>query len=587
MSGGSDGGTGSSYEGDAPVFQRPARRPLLQRLLPVTENLPRYRGGTLRRDLLAGITVAALALPASLAYAEIAGLSPVIGLYALLLPAVAYAVFGSSHQLIVGPDGSIAALVGAAVIPLVADPEQRASLAALLALLVGAAFLGARAARLGWIADYFSRPVLIGYLHGVAAVLIIGQLGKLLGLSMTAQTPPGQLIEIFAEISDLSLTTLAVGLACLAALLLLGWLLPKLPGPLIVVVLAIIASAAIGLASLGVAVVGHIPSGLPSLEVPDFRLRDVMTLIPAAVGIFFVAFSSEILTARSVAGRHGYHVHANTELTALGAANLAAGFSQGFPIGASGSRTSVNDQMGARTQLAGFLAAGVIALVLLFLTGPMQYLPQATLGAVIVTAALGMIDLAAWRGLARISRVEVSIAAITMVGVITVGVLRALLLAVALSVVDAVRRSATPHDAVLGWVERLGRYADVRLHPSAKIVPGVLVYRLDDRLFFANANYVKGRIREAIAGAPAPVHWLVFDAEALNHIDATGLRMLTELIESLRKESITFVFARLHDHTSAHLEEAGVLELVGRDHIYPTVRAAVRSAPGQDPSADS
>jgi len=582
MNSGSDGGTGSSYEGDAPVFQRPARRPLLQRLLPVTENLPRYRGGTLRRDLLAGVTVAALALPASLAYAEIAGLSPVIGLYALLLPAVAYAVFGSSRQVIVGPDGSIAALVGAAVIPLVADPEQRASLAALLALLVGAAFLGARAARLGWIADYFSRPVLIGYLHGVAAVLIVGQLGKLLGLSMTAQTPPGQVIEILREISDLSWTTLAVGLACLAALLLLGWLLPKLPGPLIVVVLAIIASAIIGLAGMGVAVVGQIPPGLPSLEVPDIRLRDIMTLVPAAVGIFFVAFSSEILTARSVAGRHGHHVHANTELTALGAGNLAAGLSQGFPIGASGSRTSVNDQMGARTQLAGLLAAGVIALVLLFLTGPMQYLPQATLGAVIVTAALGMIDLAAWRGLARISRVEVSIAAITMVGVVTVGVLRALLLAVALSVVDAVRRSATPHDAVLGWVERLGRYADVRLHPSAKIVPGVLVYRLDDRLFFANANYVKGRIREAIAGAPAPVHWLVFDAEALNHIDATGLRMLTELIESLRKESITFVFARLHDHTGEHLEEAGVLELVGKDHLYPTVRAAVRSAPAQD-----
>jgi SulP family sulfate permease len=582
MNGGSDGGTGSSYEEDAPVFQHPARRPLLQRLVPLTENLPRYRGGTLRRDLLAGVTVAALALPASLAYAEIAGLSPVIGLYALLLPAVAYAIFGSSRQLIVGPDGAIAAMVGAAVIPLVADPEQRASLAALLALLVGAAFLGAWAARLGWIADYFSRPVLIGYLHGIAAVLIVGQLGKLLGLSMSAQTSPGQIGEIVREIADLSWTTLAVGLASLAALLLLGWLLPKLPGPLIVVVLAIVASAAVGLASMGVAVVGHIPSGLPSLEVPSLRLRDILTLLPPAVGIFIVAFSSGILTARSVAGRHGQHVHANTELAAMSAANLAAGLSQGFPVGASGSRTSVNDQMGARTQFAGLFAAAVIALILLFLTGPMQYLPEATLGAVIVAAAVGMIDLGAWRGLARISRVEVSIAAITMVGVITVGVLRALLLAVALSVVDAVRRSATPHDAVLGWVERLDRYADVRLHPSAKIVPGVLVYRLDDRLFFANANYVKGRIREAIAGAPAPVRWLVFDAEALNHIDATGLRMLTELIESLHKESITFVFARLHDHTRKPLEEAGVLDLVGEDHLYPTVHAAVQNAPAQD-----
>jgi SulP family sulfate permease len=581
MNGGSDGGTGSSYEGDAPVFQHPARRPLLQRLVPLAENLSRYRGGTLRRDLLAGVTVAALALPASLAYAEIAGLSPVIGLYALLLPAVAYAIFGSSRQLIVGPDGAIAALVGAAVIPLVADQGQRASLAALLALLVGAAFLGAWAARLGWIADYFSRPVLIGYLHGIAAVLVVGQLGKLLGLSMSAQTSPGQIGEIVRELADLSWTTLAVGLASLTALLLLGWLMPKLPGPLIVVVLAIVASATVGLASMGVTVVGYIPSGLPNLEVPDLRLRYILTLLPPAVGIFIVAFSTGILTARSVAGLHGQHVHANTELASMSAANLAAGFSQGFPVGASGSRTFVNDQMGARTQFAGLFAAAVIALILLFLTGPMQYLPEATLGAVIVGAALGMIDLAAWRGLARISRAEVSIAVITMVGVITVGVLRALLLAVALSIVDAVRRSATPHDAVLGWVERLDRYADVRLHPSAKIVPGVLVYRLDDRLFFANANYVKGRIHEAIAGAPAPVRWLVFDAEALNHIDATGLRMLTELIESLRKESITFVFARLHDHTRKHLEEPGVVDLVGEDHLYPTVHAAVQNAPAQ------
>src|SRR5829696_3350925 len=556
MNDGSGGGAGASYEGDAPIFQHPARRPLLQRLLPVTEDLPRYRGGTLRRDLLAGVTVAALALPASLAYAEIAGLSPVIG-----------------------PDGAIAALVGAAIIPLVTNPEQRASLAALLALLVGAAFLGARLARLGWIADYFSRPVLIGYLHGVAAVLIIGQLGKLLGLSMSAQTPPGQIIEIAREITDLSWTTLAVGLVCLVLLLLLRWLVPKLPGPLIVVVLALVASAAVGLAAMGVAVVGHIPSGLPSFELPDFRLGDILNLLPAAVGIFFVGFCSEILTARSVAGRHGQHVAANQELTAVGAVNLAAGISQGFPVAASGSRTTVNDQMGARTQLAGLMAAAVIALVLLFLTGPMQYLPQATLGAVIVAAAVGMIDLAAWRGLAHISRVEVSIAAVTMVGVVTVGVLRALLLAVALSVVDAVRRSATPHDAVLGWVERLDRYADVRLHPTAKIVPGVLVYRLDDRLFFAKAHYVKGRIREAVAGAPAPINWLVFDAEALNHIDATGVRTLNELIESLREESITFVFARLHGYMNDHLQAAGVVDLVGEEHLYPTVHAAVQAAP--------
>jgi sulfate permease, SulP family len=579
MNDGSGDGAGQRYEGDASPFQRPARRPLLQRLIPVSEQVPGYRGGTLRRDLLAGVTVAALALPASLAYAEIAGLSPVIGLYALLLPAVAYALLGSSRQLVVGPDGSVAALVGAAVIPLTADPEQRASLAAMLALLVGGVFLGARLVRLGWIADYLSRPVLIGYIHGVAVVLIIGQLGKLLGLNISAESPPGELLEVIREIDEINWATFAVGMTCLAILLLFGWLFPKLPTPLFVVVLAIVVSVVVGLAGKGVAVVGNIPAGLPSLEVPDVRLIDALKLIPPALGIFFVGFSGGILTARTYAGRHGQHVHAGAELAAMGAANLAAGISQAFPIGASGSRTSVNDQMGARTQLSGLLSAGVTALVLLFLTGPVEYLPVATLGAVIVAASVGMVDLVSWRGLARLSRVEVAIAAITMLGVISVGVLRALLLAVALSVVDAVRRSATPHDAVLGWVERLDRYADVRLHPSAKVVPGVLVYRLDDRLFFANAHYVKGRIREAVAGAPAPIHWLVFDGEALNHVDTTGVRTLTELIESLREESITFVFARLHGHMSDHLEAAGVLDLVGEEHLYPTVRAAVQAAP--------
>jgi MFS superfamily sulfate permease-like transporter len=225
------------------------------------------------------------------------------------------------------------------------------------------------------------------------------------------------------------------------------------------------------------------------------------------------------------------------------------------------------------------MAAGVVAVVLLFLTAPMQYLPKAVLGAVIISASLGLINPSAWRGLARISKVEVALAATTMVGVIVFGVLQALLVAVALSVIDAIRRSAKPHDAVLGWVERLGRYADVSLHPSAKLSPGVLVYRLDDRLFFANVNYVQSRIREAVAGSPTPVHWLVFDAEGLNHVDATGIDLLTTLIEALEKESITFVFARLKSPVTDRLQDAGVLRLVGEAHLYPTVSAAVGAAP--------
>jgi sulfate permease, SulP family len=582
MAGDDDQRAGDAYGREASPFRPPARRPVLHRLVPVSEELPGYRGGTLRRDLLAGVTVAALALPAAMAYAELAGLSPVAGLYALLLPTVAYTLLGSSRQLIVGPEGSIAALTATALVPLAADdPERYASLAALLALLVGGSFLVARAVRLGWLADYLSRAVLIGYIHGVAVVLVCGQLGKLLGLSIAAQDPLPQLVEVLGEIASLSATTVAVGVACLALLLGLRWLAPRIPGPLVVVVLAIAASAALGLAGHGVAVVGEIPSGLPGIEVPSLRLGDILSLLPAALGIFFVSFSDEILTARSFAGRHGQHVRVDQELVAMGVADLAAGITQSFPIGASGSRTAVNDQMGGRTQLAGLTGAAAILLVLLFLTEPMRYLPKATLGAVIVVAATGLVDAAAWRGLARTSRVEVAIAATTMAGVVLVGVLEALLVAVALSIVDVARRSATPHDAVLGWVERLGRYADVRLHPSATVTPGVLVYRLDDRLFFANAGYVRGRIREAVDGAPAPVRWLVFDAEALSHVDATGVETLTRLHHSLHEERTTLVFARLKSPMRQALRDAGILDLVGEDHVYPTVRAAVEAASSQ------
>src|SRR6478752_8749026 len=292
-------GPGQGYGADASPFRPPPRRPLIQRLVPAAEHVRSYRGETLRRDALAAVTVAALALPAAIAYAELAGLPPVVGLYTLLLPAVAYAVLGSSRQVIVGPEGAIAAMVGAALIPITPDPEQRASLAALLALLVGAAYLLALLARLGWIADYLSRPVLIGYLNGVAVVMIIGQLGKLLGLSIGAETPPGQLVEAIAEINQVSWPTILVGGACLALLLLARWLAPKLPAALIVVVLAIIASAALDLAGYGVAVVGDIPAGLPGIELPDLRLRSILDLAPAAIGIFFVSFSDEILVARS------------------------------------------------------------------------------------------------------------------------------------------------------------------------------------------------------------------------------------------------------------------------------------------------
>jgi len=583
---GSDTGDSASirldYDQRAPF--RPAREePLLTRTFPVTARLPRYRGPSARRDAVAGVTVAALALPSAMAYAEVAGVSPVNGLYALLLPTVAYAFLGSSRQLSVGPEGSIATLVAAAVLPLaVAGSANAAEMAAMLAILVAVCFVAAWILRLGWIADYFSRPVLIGYIHGVAVVLIIGQLGKLLGLSIDAKDPLPQLWEAVTEIGSVSGATVAVSVASLALLFGLRRVMPKLPAALLVVVVAIGLSWWFDFAAHGISVVESIPAGLPSFEIPTPAFADVVRLIPGAVGIFLVCFADEILTARSFAGKHHQSVRGSQELLAMGAASAAAGFTQGFPVGASGSRTAVNDDMGARTQIAGLVAAATVAVILLFLTEPVQYLPKAVLGAVIVFAAIGLIEPQAWRALAAVDPVEVAIAAVTTGCVIFFGVLEALVVAVGLSMVDTVRRSASPHDAVLGWVERLGRYADVSLHPSARVTPGVLVYRLDDRLFFANARYFAGRVREAIRAAPAPVRWLVLDADAITHADATGLDALLDVTKDLRRDEITLVLARLRTRMEEQLEDAGLLDAIGREHLYPTVRAAVDAYAGRD-----
>ncbi len=545
--------------------------------MPVAGELPRYRARTARGDLVAGVTVAALAIPSAMAFAEVAGLSPVNGLYALLLPTVAYVLLGSSRQLVIGPEGSISTLVAAAILSLaVAGSPDAAELAGMLALLVAACFALAWLLRLGWIADYFSRPVLVGYIHGVAVILVIGQLGKLLGLSIDALDPLPQLWEVVRELGSVSGATVLLGAVALAILLVLGRVMPRLPAALLVVVAAIGLSWALDLQAHGIAVLGPIPAGLPSFVLPSPAWQDVVHLVPAAVGIFLVAFADEILTARSFAGKHNQNVRASQELLALGAANAAAGVTQGFSIGASGSRTAVNDNMGARSQIAGIVAAATVLVILLFLTEPVQYLPKAVLGAVIVSAAIGLVDLNAWRSLAAVDHVEVAIAGVTTGCVVVFGVLQALAVAVGLSVIDTVRRSASPHDAVLGWVDRLGRYADVALHPSATVTPGVVVYRLDDRLFFANARYFKGRVREAIRGARTPVSWLVFDAESVTHADSTGLEALEELTKDLRRDEITLVVARLRTRMQDQFELSGLTETIGPEHFYPTVHAAVQ-----------
>ena len=518
-----------------------------------------------------------------MAYAQLAGLDPIVGLYGLLLPTLGYALFGSSRQLIVGPESSISALVGAAILPLVvANTAGATELAATLALLVAAFYGLGWIARLGWIADYLSRPVLVGYIHGIAVVLVIAQLGKMLGVDIEAHNPIPQFVEAIGKLGDVSIATLAVAVVALVLLLGMRFLAAQLPAALIVVVLAIAASKLFDLESHGVAVVGAIPSGLPGLGIPSPSASDALKLVPAGFGIFLVSFADQILTARAFAARHSDPIKLPQELRAMGASNVLAGISGTMPVGASNSRTAVNDAMRATSQVAALLGAAVVALVLLFLTGPIADLPSAVLGAVIVSAAVGLVDLGAWRELRAADSVEFAIAAVTAAGVIVTGVLQAIAFAVGLSIIDVVRRSARPHDAVLGWIEAEQRHGDVSVHPEAVVTPGVVIYRIDDRLFFANARYFRRRVREALRGANSSTEWLVLDAEAINHVDSAGLAVLAELAEALPKTGVRVAVARMKTYVRRELDAAGITDTIGPERFYGTVSAAVDACTARD-----
>jgi high affinity sulfate transporter 1 len=548
-----------------------------------------YSSNRLRTDAVAGITVAALALPSAMAYAQLAGAPVSAGLYALLLPVLAYAIFGSAPRVVIGPEGTIALLVATALAPLAAaGSAEYAVLAAMLALLVGVVFLVARLVRLGWIADYFSQAVLVGYITGVAVVLILGQLGKLFGISTDEDGAIREAVDIIRHLGDANPETVVVGTLALGLLIVAARINKRIPGALVLVIVGIFASWAMDLAAKGVAVTGPVPSGLPSLAVPDVSRSDLGTLAAAAVAIFLVAFSDSILTARSFAARHHEVIDANQELLAIGVAQVASGVSQGIPIGTSGSRTAVNDDMGATSQVSGLVAAAMIGAILLFLTAPIEYLPSAVLGAVIVFSASKLIDLEQWRSLARSTRAEIVIAATTAVFVVTIGVLQAIVVAVVLSIADVIRRAARPADAVLGWSAPEDRYVDVSDHLEAGITPGVVIYRIQDRMFFANAHFFKRRVWAAVDGAPKPVRHVVLDASFISDIDASAEVAIREVITGLRERNIELHIARAALELRSRFDAVGLTDAIEADHFHATVDAAVqacrRSAtPGSTP----
>jgi len=542
-----------------------------------------YSSNSLRVDVLAGVALAALAVPQGMAYAQTAGLPVQAGLYGLMLPLVAYAALGSSRSLMTGPTATSALLVAPALAAVSSDPADYPALAAMLALLVGAVFVLARLLRLGWISDYFSAAVLLGFLTGLALTLVSGQLDDVTGVAVEGDTPLQEYASFASNVATGSdPLTVLIGALTLVALLVGGRFLPKFPMLLVVTALSIGASALWRLGDRGIVLVGEIPPGLPSLTWPSVSLTQAAALLPLAVGIALVAFSDAILTARSLSRPDAPPVDTDQELLALAGLNLSAGISQSFPLGSSGSRTAVNIRLAGRTQVVGLVQAAGVALVLLFLTGALALLPKATLGAVIVYAAIGLMDIGAWRAMLRGARGELVIAVITVVGMLTIGLLASLVLAVLLSVLDVVRRSAQPRDAVLGWSPDLARFVDVQRHRDAELFPGIVVYRLDDRLFFANCRYFSARVREAISTAPPPVTTLVFDAESVTDLDTSGAQALAAVMAELRQDGVRFVLARSRTTFEEQLRTTGYDDLIPAEDRFATVRAAVSAVGGVD-----
>jgi len=535
-----------------------------------------YQRSWFRHDLLAGVSVAAVALPVAIAYSQLAGVPPVYGLYASLLPLVAYALLGSSRQLIVAPDAATCAMVAAVVAPLAGqDMARYVSLTAALAVIAGVICILAGLARLGFLANFLARPILTGYINGIAICIIAGQLGTLFGFRVAPAGFFRLLWRFFSKLGETHLPTLAVGAATLAPLLLLARVAPKVPGPLVAVILGIAGSAVFGLAKSGVRLVGSVPAGFPALAIPAVGGQDWQPLAVGAVGLALISYNSAMVTARGFAVKNGYDIDPNREFIALGAADVGAGILQGFAVSGADSRTAVNDSMGGKSQLTGLVAAAVLALTLLFLTGPLGELPMAVLSAVLIKAALGLFDLPGLAALRRISPREFRLCLGTLLGVITVGVLPGVAVAVGVALTQLLVLASVPHDALLGRVPGTNDYYDLATHPGAETFPGLVIYRFDSSLVFFNADRFKARVRAVVREAPGPVRSFLLDAGTMPYMDTTGAACLDQVRGDLEREGIAMVLAAAKSPVRAMLDRASQAGRITPPRMFPSIAAAV------------
>ncbi|HFT6717138.1 TPA: SulP family inorganic anion transporter [Pseudomonas aeruginosa] len=547
----------------------------LARWVPGLDSLIHYRRAWFRPDIQAGLSVAAIQIPTAIAYAQIAGFPPQVGLYACILPMLIYALIGSSRQLMVGPDAATAAMVAAAITPLAAgDPQRLVDLSMIVAIMVGLFSIVAGLARAGFIASFLSRPILVGYLNGIGLILLVGQLGKLFGYEAATSGFVAGILALLENLLHIHWPTLILGSLSLLLMVLLPRRFPQLPGALCGVLLASLAAALLGLDRYGVELLGEVPAGLPQLSWPQTNLEELKSLLRDATGITVVSFCSAMLTARSFAARHGYSINANHEFVALGLANIGAGVSQGFAISGADSRTAVNDMVGGKTQLVGVVAALVIAATLLLLNKPLGWVPMPALGAVLLLAGWGLIDVQALRGFWKLSRFEFSLCLLTTVGVLSVGVLPGIFVAVSIAVLRLLYYTYRPSDAVLGWMHGIDGQVELAKYPQATTLPGLVIYRFDAPLLFFNADYFKQRVLAVVDGSERP-NAVLLNAEAMTNLDISGLATLHEVQQILKAQGVHLSLARVTGQTLDLLQRSSMLGEIKPPLVFSSVRSGV------------
>jgi high affinity sulfate transporter 1 len=550
------------------------------RWLPGLLTLGRYELAWLRHDVAAGLVLTTMLVPVGIAYAVASGVPGIYGLYATIVPLLAYALFGPSRILVLGPDSSLAAVILAVVLPLSGgDPLRAVALAGMMAIVSGSLCIVAGLARLGFVTELLSKPIRYGYMNGIALTVLVSQLPKLFGFSVQEEGPL-RTLWAFAEAVLAGRTNgvaLALGAATLALILLLKGS-KRVPGILIAVAAATVVVGVLDLATRAdVAVLGVLPQGLPRFAIPWITYDDIVPVLMGGAAVALVSFADTSVLSRTYAARTGTQVDPNQEMVGLGAANLAAGFFQGFPISSSSSRTPVAEAGGARTQLAGVVGAVAVALLLVAAPDLLEHLPSSALAAVVIASAIGLIEIADLRRIYRIQRWEFWLSIVCLVGVGVLGAIPGIGLAIVIAVIEFLWDGWRPHSAVLGRVEGIKGYHDITRYPEARRIPGLVLFRWDAPLFFANAELFRDRALDAVANSPTPVSWLVVTAEPVTSVDVTAADMLADLDAALHAAGIELCFAEMKDPVKDKLKRFGLFTRFGEETFFPTIGTAVNS----------